>query len=141
MPKTPPVLHEIRRIRVRRQNVQTGVANNVIYDTSVAKYLVYDTAARSRHTPRVIPRKPRLRWYVVGLSSKISCTLNGSVLYEIRRTLVHPQKHRTGCRQEAKNGPYLQHRCRTYVIFNTVACSRHTPRTVSYTHLTLPTKA
>ena len=32
-----PVLDEIRRILVHRQNIPTGVVNSVIYDTDVAK--------------------------------------------------------------------------------------------------------
>ena len=34
-----PVLDEIRRILVHLQNIQTGVVNNVIYDTGVANTL------------------------------------------------------------------------------------------------------
>ena len=35
---------KIRRLLVHRQNILTGVGNNVIYDTR--KYLIYDTAER-----------------------------------------------------------------------------------------------
>ena len=34
-----PVLDEIRRILVHRQKIQTGVVNNVFYDTGVANTL------------------------------------------------------------------------------------------------------
>ena len=60
------------------------------------KYLIYDTTARSRHTRRFGQTLPRVFWYGVQLSLKLSCTRNGLVLDEIRRILVHQQHNQTG---------------------------------------------
>ena len=60
-----PVLDEIRRILVNPQNNQTGVVNKPKIG------LIYDTAARSRHTPRIGQTLPRLFWHGVELSLKL----------------------------------------------------------------------
>ena len=55
-----PVLDEIRRILVHRQDIQTGVVNNVIYDTGVVnkpkKGVIYDTGVANNlfTTPRYV---------------------------------------------------------------------------------------
>ena len=100
-----PVVDEIRRIRVHRQNIATAVVN----------YVIYVTAARSRRTSWIFPRLPRLRWHVVGLSLKLWCTPNGPVLDGIRRILVHPQNNQIGFVNEPTLGlyePKMGLRCR-----------------------------
>ena len=67
VPKAAQYSTRYVRVRVHRQNIQTGAVNGVVYDTGVAN--VHDTAARSRRTLRIIPRKPRLRWHFVGLAT------------------------------------------------------------------------
>ena len=47
VPKNGQVLDEMRRILVHRQNIPTGVVNNVIYDTDVANTLF--TTPRNVH--------------------------------------------------------------------------------------------
>ena len=59
--------------RARRQNIQTGVVKNVIYDT----------AGRSRHGPRISSTPSQLRWHGVELPLKLSYTRNGRALDEI----------------------------------------------------------
>ena len=96
------------------------------YSDWCRKYLFYDTAVRSWHTPRTIPREPRLRWHVVRLSLTLWCTSNGSVLNEIRRTRVHPQNSQT----RVVNKPKL------YLIYDTGVANTlfTTPRHVHNTH-------
>ena len=48
-----PVFDEIPRIRVHPQTKQTGAVNDLVYDNRCRRYLVYDTAAYSRHGPRI----------------------------------------------------------------------------------------
>ena len=92
-----PLLDEVRRIRVHRQNIQTGVVNNVVYDTDVANTLLETPRhVHATYIPRIIPRLPLLRWHVVGMSLKLWCTPNGPVHGEIRRMLVRPQNNQAG---------------------------------------------
>ena len=100
-----PVLDEIRRILVNPQNNQTGVVNKPKIG------LIYDTAARSRHTPRIGQTLPRLFWHGVELSLKLSCTENGPVFDEMHRIRVHPQNNQTG----VVNKPHLRHRSKLAV--------------------------
>ena len=70
------VLDQMRRIRVHRQNTQTSVVKNVIYDT----------APSSRHSVRIVQALLRLCCHGVGLSLKLSCTPKGRVIDEIHTT-------------------------------------------------------
>ena len=47
------------------------------------KYVIYDTAARSRHGPRISSTPSQLRWHGVELPLKLSFTRNGRALDEI----------------------------------------------------------
>ena len=89
-----PVLREIHRIRVNRQNIQTDVVKSVIDDTAVANTLL--TTSRQVHgtLPDHLETAP-LRWRVVRPSMQLWFTPDGPVLDMIRR-ILHAQTNRTG---------------------------------------------
>ena len=70
----------------------------------------------------------RMLWRGVGLRFKLSNTRNGPVLDEIRGILVHQQHNQTGVVNKYKKRPYLRHRCRKYLIYDTAERSRDGPR-------------
>ena len=88
------VLDEIRGIRVHLQNISERYRKLAMFTTPVSqkRHLrhIYDTAPRSRRTLRIGQTLPRLCWHVVGLSLKLSCTLNDPVLDEEHRIRVRP---------------------------------------------------
>ena len=113
-----PALDDIRVIHVHPQKIHTGVLNKPFLRHRCRKYVVYDTAPRSRHTPRIGQAVPRRCWHGVGLSLELSGTLNNPVRDKIRRVRVHPQNRQTG----VVNKP------RVNFIYDTATRSRYTPR-------------
>ena len=105
----------------------TGVANSYLRHGVANKLLICDTPLRSRQTPQIVSKIPRVCRHGVRLPLKLSLSQNGPVLEEICGILGQPTNVQTVWQIS-----YLRHGVANKpLICDTALRSRQTPQIVS----------